>query len=509
MNLAKRLARKPALLFAIVFIAAACASPATSTDPTAQPSATPTVSARASASVPATVEPVLSPPTQPTAEPSPAASSALTGGAEVTTPTRTPVATSVPSARTTPKATKTPASTPSPTPEMPLSDVEALTAQAMAFLEELTADFSPRQSGTEQELAAAEFLASEFESLGYETSLQPFTVEVIQSGVELESPDLEVPSGFRTLPITRSIETSSAGLVVSAGMAFDEDIPSEGLTGKVALIERGTITFAIKVNRVADAGAVGAIIFNNAAGMFRGTFENQSRIPAVSVSREDGLAIRELLEQGEVSATLTVETGVYQSQNVVAEKPGTSGSGDVVVLGSHYDTVEGTPGANDNGSGSAAVVIVARAIADISYPFDIRFVMFGSEELGLHGSINHLRALNSDQRDDIIAMFNFDALGTGDVIGVLGDRPLLDEAVDIAEELGISVRRRFNLGNATSDHASFQEAGIPVIFFLADDISRIHTPEDRLQFVQPELMGGSAIIGIALLDTLVEGSRSR
>ena len=44
-----------------------------------------------------------------------------------------------------------------------------------------------------------------------------------------------------------------------------------------------------------------------------------------------------------------------------------------------------------------------------------------------------------------------------------------------------------------------------MIFFLADDISRIHTPEDRLDFVQPELMGGSAVSGIALLHTLIDG----
>ena len=102
-------------------------------------------------------------------------------------------------------------------------------------------------------------------------------------------------------------------------------------------------------------------------------------------------------------------------------------------------------------------------------------------------------------------MFNFDALGTGATVGALGDRELVGDAIDIGETLGISVRRRVNLPNATSDHAPFSEAGIPVIFFLADDISRIHTPEDRLDFVQPELMGGSAVIGIALLDTLIDG----
>jgi aminopeptidase YwaD len=374
----------------------------------------------------------------------------------------------------------------------------------MAFLEELTVEFSPRQSGTEQELVAAEFLASEFEALGYETTLQPFTVEIKESTVKLESSGVEVLPELRTLPLTSSIETFVSGILVSVGKAFVDDVSPGSLTGKVALIERGTLTFLDKVNRVADAGAVGAVIFNNTAGNFRGTFAESPSIPAVAISREDSLAILEFLEQGDIAAKVSVEKVKHDSQNVVAVKPGTTANGEVVILGGHYDTIEGVPGANDNGSGSATVVTIAQAIADVPYPFDIRFVLFGSEELGLEGSKFHLAALSAEEQEHIIAMFNFDALGTGDTIGVLGDKPLVDEAISIGENFGISVRPRFNLANATSDHAPFRDADIPVIFFLADDISRIHTPEDKREFIQPELMGGSAVIGIALLDALAE-----
>ena len=72
----------------------------------------------------------------------------------------------------------------------------------------------------------------------------------------------------------------------------------------------------------------------------------------------------------------------------------------------------------------------------------------------------------------------------------------------IGEENGVRVEHRFGVAGASSDHASFSEAGIPVAFFVADDISRIHTSQDRLEFVQPKLMGESAALGIALLDIL-------
>jgi aminopeptidase YwaD len=498
LNLAKRLIRQPVLLLAIVFIAAACSNSETSVEPAAQPASAPTETVPASAPASETATPALIPTTQPTVEPSPTSEPSPIAIVPQPTPTPATVPTSVP------KATETPIFTPSATPVTAPSEIVAYSSQAMAFLEELTTEFSPRQSATDQELMAAEFLASEFEALGYETTLQPFTVEIKRSTVELESSGVEILPGFRTFPLTSSIETSVSGFLVSAGKAFVDDVSPGNLTGKVVLIERGTLTFMAKVNRVADAGAVGAIIFNNTAGMFRGTFAEPPSIPAVSISREDGLAILEFLNQGEISVTVTVETVEHGSQNVVAVKPGTATNSEVVILGGHYDTIEGVPGANDNGSGSATVVTISQAIADMPYPFDIRFVLFGSEELGLKGSRYHLAAMSSEEQDQIIAMFNFDALGTGDTIGVLGDRPLVDEAISLGEIFGISVGPRFNLANATSDHAPFREADIPVIFFLADDISRIHTPEDKLEFIQPELMGGSAVIGIELLDALAE-----
>ena len=70
--------------------------------------------------------------------------------ANIESPTQTPASapTSVPG----------PTETPSAAQNIPLSDVDALSAYALTFLEKLTAEFSPRQSGTAQELAAAEFL---------------------------------------------------------------------------------------------------------------------------------------------------------------------------------------------------------------------------------------------------------------------------------------------------------------------------------------------------------------
>lgn len=160
---------------------------------------------------------------------------------------------------------------------------------------EFTQDVSPRASATHQERAAAEFLARELEAMGYEVELHPFTADVESSETLVGPEALKIQS----LPLTRSGSGTVSGILVHVGKAFGEDIPLEGLEGMIAVIQRGNITFEEKVSRVAEAGALGAVIYNDRGrGLFRGTLMNQAPIPAVAVSREEGQAVLELMSMG-------------------------------------------------------------------------------------------------------------------------------------------------------------------------------------------------------------------
>ncbi len=399
---------------------------------------------------------------------------------------------------TEPAASATPE--PAPTVEAQPSSARAaeLGAQAWNFLTAFTQDFSPRESGTAQEKAAADFLAAYFESLGYDVSLQPFKVDIASAEV------LIGPEGqdFRSIPLTKSGQGDATGFLVDAGKAMEEDAISDAeLRGKIALIERGAITFEAKVQRVTEAGAVAALIYNNGPRLFGGTLSTEASIPVAALSQESGSAILGLLAEGDVEATVSVMFEQRDSQNVIAEMRGTAADGGIVILGGHYDTVADVPGANDNGSGIATLVTIAAEVAGESYPFTTRFIPFGSEELGLLGSGAYVDSLTEEERQAVIMMLNFDALATGDVVGLLGDLELMGAAVDFGRANGIEVERRFSLSAGTSsDHARFQRTGIPVVFFLADDFSRIHTAADTLEFVQPELMGGSAALAVHLLE---------
>ena len=408
--------------------------------------------------------------------------------------------------------TQTPAPRPTTTPAPAVIGTPAppsvLADQVFKTLQELTEEYSPRESATDQELEAAQHLRGRLSELGYDTSLQEFTVTLPVAKVELVLPTADAPDPPRTVPISTSIHGIATGLLTDVGRAFEDDIPAEGLEGRVALIERGDITFEEKVKRVADSGAVGAVIYNNERGLFFGRFANQPSIPAVAVSQTDGRELIELVEQGDLGATVSVGDETSPSRNVIADSRGTTGGDRRVIIGAHYDTVANTEGASDNGSGVSAVLTIAEHIADRSYPFNVRIILFGAEEIGLFGSRHYVENMSPEEIDNTIAMLNFDAFGSGRTLQMAGDVQLTTEATRIGNSLGVdpgtfSEEPWGRLGGA-SDHAPFRLAGIPVMFLISDDISRINSPADEIRHINPEMLGRAAEIGILMLEWLGE-----
>ena len=290
----------------------------------------------------------------PTAAPAPTAT-ATAVAVDTPTPTATP----------TPAATSTAATVTDTEGTTKAYDVDRLADRALDFLTAFTNDLSPRASGTDQERGAADFLAKLFEDLGYSTSVQEFSFEVAEASATL-SPGGGEPTEVPALRMYLSGLGEATGDLVHVDLALAEDIPDHGLDGKIALVRRGEIRFEEKIRRIAEAGAAGAIVYNNEPGLFGGRLETQSRIPVVTTSKETGEEILALIEDGDVKATVGVTNEHLPSQNVIAEMPGSDGR--VVVVGGHYDTVPGVPGANDNGSGIASIVTVARRDRRVRLP---------------------------------------------------------------------------------------------------------------------------------------------
>lgn len=375
----------------------------------------------------------------------------------------------------------------------------------MEILTKFTEEYSPRESGSDGELAAAEFIKGYMEELGFDAKLQQLEVEHLPWDEEFVSLVGDDMPNLRAVPLARTGYGDVGGPLVSVGKAFEDDIPDGGLKGVVALIQRGEITFEEKVNRVADAGAAAAIIYNNERGIFRGALQSDGPIPAASLSLEQGEQALELLEaEPELEARVKIQTVLLDSQNVIAELNDQAAECGVVVLGAHYDSVADTQAAGDNGTGVASLLVMAEELANAHYdeerplPYAVRFIFFGVEEIGLYGSRHYVDELSEEERQSIIAMLNFDAMGKGEA-SVEGSAELTEMAAELAAENHIALKNMPSAEGFGSDHASFMNADIPALFFFGDDFSIINSPDDVLEEVEPSIMGAHMVVGLGLL----------
>jgi aminopeptidase S len=158
------------------------------------------------------------------------------------------------------------------------------------------------------------------------------------------------------------------------------------------------------------------------------------------------------------------EYGGQTGYNLIAEWPA-AGSDQVLMAGAHLDSVAEGAGINDNGSGSAAVLEVALAVAeaDLQPEKRLRFAWWGAEELGLVGSGEYVAGLTDAELSALSGYLNFDMVASPNAgYFVYDDDPAIEAALtEWFTREGIAVEPT-NEGDGRSDHAAFDAAGVPV-----------------------------------------------
>jgi len=210
--------------------------------------------------------------------------------------------------------------------------------------------------------------------------------------------------------------------------------------------------------------------------------------------------------------------------NIAVELTGTSRPEEIIIVGAHYDAVPGAPGANDNGSGVAAILELADRFRDKSFQRTVRFVAFVNEEppnsmTGNMGSFVYAKNA-AKEKDNIIAMFSLETIGyfsdeTGSqhyppffnlfypnkgnfiaFVSNLGSRGLVSNSIrsfrahSTFPSEGIAAPA-FVPGISWSDHWSFWKHGYPAIMITDTAPYRYpayHTSEDTPDKVEYEKM---------------------
>jgi len=189
-------------------------------------------------------------------------------------------------------------------------------------------------------------------------------------------------------------------------------------------------------------------------------------IPAAAVTREAAEALVAAAADGVPARLVThARTRAVPTRSILAELPG-SEPGTVVMLGAHLDSVIDGPGINDDGSGVAALLEVARALGGTRPRATVRLAFWSGEELGLHGSYRYASSLTDDERRAILVYLNADMVASPNGFAGVYDEPsapagsaavheLLAAAVELSggSAVGVDLDRG-------SDHFGFAEAGI-------------------------------------------------
>ncbi|RXT03878.1 M28 family peptidase [Ammoniphilus sp. CFH 90114] len=370
---------------------------------------------------------------------------------------------------------------------------------------------TPRVTSTVEEAQAAEYIKAEFEKLGLQTEIQEFQYQSYVNASEQDFSISDSSYDYKVGSFTYSPSGEVTSEIAYIGKGLEGvDAKGRDLEGKVALVERGDATFAVKMENAVSRGAVGVVLFNNADGaVATGTLGawNDQYVPMVGITRTEGLALVTALESGPVVGTIKVIGSAMKtvtSQNVIATKPATQkDTGDILVISSHHDSVPRAPGANDNASGVAMTLELARVLANLPSDTEIRFVTFGSEEVGLVGSRHYARNLSENEKARMKGVFNLDMVGSNDAGDLVmytsnGEKNTVTDLIASASSR-VSVLPAYG-PETRSDHHAFYEVGVPAALLIHAPLEPwYHTPNDTPDKISKEkLLDVATIVGSAV-----------
>lgn len=365
-----------------------------------------------------------------------------------------------------------------------------------------------RASGTPGYRQSVDYVAGLLRVAGYQVTIQPFDFEYTEVRaaelVQIAPPggaplvageDFLVGFGSANRDVTgqvRAVDINLAGDRATTSGCEAADFAGFA-AGSIALIQRGSCNFTVKVANATAAGAVAVILFNqgnpNGADDRFGLFSPDvtgSTVPVVAATFDVGAELAGLVPGLTMRVNVNIFSETRETYNVLAETRKGDDS-QVVMVGAHLDSVLEGPGINDNGSGSATILEIALQFAklNINPKNTLRFAFWGAEESGLLGADYYVSQLSEEEAGDIALYLNFDmvgspnfarfvydgdnSLGTGEA-GPEGSAFIESVFMDYFREVGLASEPTPFDGR--SDYGPFIAVGIPAggLFTGAEDI---------------------------------------
>jgi aminopeptidase YwaD len=391
-----------------------------------------------------------------------------------------------------------------------------------------------RETGKKGEQLASTYIVEQFKSLGLIPKganndwLQPFDFlnklkPKTDCAFSIDGRAIKIEEGYAIFP--QSGDGSMEGVPVYVGfgiqappLAHDDYKTAGDVKGKIVLIDRGTpdgddphgkfgeyAAIDLKVETAIKMGAAGIIFVDPTNQQLEAPVMNFTRkvgrqsIPIVYVSNTNAKSIVGKNVVGKIGLDEENLTGHNVIGMLDYKQPFT------IVIGGHYDHLgygddgslhRGEPaihnGADDNASGTAMVIELARGISQNPdlHKFNYLFMAFSGEEKGLYGS-NYFSKNPTIDLSKVSCMLNFDMVGRLDpeknTLGVnaVGTSPFWKEALAGIQIDDMKVKTAES-GVGPSDHTSFYLKDLPVLHFFSGTHSDYHKPSDDESLVNYE-----------------------
>lgn len=297
--------------------------------------------------------------------------------------------------------------------------IDALYVHLDALQKIADANGGRRAEGTPGYDASVDYIANALRAKGFDVETPEFDryggttgghpgLTVAGRGYSVEKASLLVDTG------ANAVEALTLRPAKPAGCAAG-DYQGVNVKGAIAVVDDTACSVVAKQNAALAAGAVGVLVaLSTSRGspptLFTPGYYRELTAPVGIIDAATNAALRRT--SAPVELRLDGQPVLVKSRNVLAQTK-TGGTGDVVLVGAHLDSIGGGPGMNDNGSGVAAVLETALQLGSSPEIVNaVRFAFWGSEEIGLEGSRAYVRGLSPDQLDDIALYLNFDMLGS-------------------------------------------------------------------------------------------------
>ncbi len=347
-----------------------------------------------------------------------------------------------------------------------------------------------RMGGTTEELKAANIIKEQIESFGGKAILFPFQItsfKVNNASLSSNNNNYYVSGVKGSGNIDETLPFYYMETILDTDM-YD-------IEGKIVLINgimnKKIYQKLLKYHAKAFISYSGDITNNDTNSdlenkELREVLRKKGVIPGVHLKVNDAI---NLVKENpkELHITLNQEELVLTSHNVISEIKGTTYPDEIITITAHYDSVEFSKGAYDNGAGSVLILKLYEYFMHNLPKRTLRFIWCGSEELGLLGSKAYVNSLIKEELDKIIFNINVDVAGTvlGSEYAVVTAEEALSHYIEyLSKEIAYPIL--INQDIYSSDSIPFADKSIPAVNlmrFASRGAGHIHDRHDTMSFI--------------------------